>query len=315
VEDAGAPSEHGLRIVAVRSSPSDHRRPVIDVLSEIGWRDRTTQAFFAFQEAESMTRKGKIYLVGAGPGDPELLTVRAHRLLGQAGLVLHDDLVPQPILALAAAGAEVVNVGKRCGPKSTTQEEIHARMIQASRQGLDVLRLKSGDPGIFGRLAEEMDALDAAGVAYEVVPGVTAGIAAAASLGVSLTDRRKGARVVIVTGHQAYPESAGKIDWKGLAREDAMLVVYMPGHEFASLRQELLQAGLSSETPAAIVSRATTLEQRQQFTTVGDLTSLPRFEAPSILLIGRPLEAASAQARVEKLSRAIDCAELLLATP
>lgn len=260
-----------------------------------------------------MPRRGKIYLAGAGPGDPELLTVRAHRLLGQAGLVLHDDLVPPPILSLAGAGAEIVNVGKRCGAKSITQEEIHARMIQASRQGLVVLRLKSGDPGIFGRLAEEMDALDAAGIDYEVVPGITAGIAAAASLGVSLTDRRKSARVVILTGHKAYGETAGKIDWKSLAREDAMLVVYMPGQEFGGLRQQLLEAGLPSETPAVIVSRATTAEQRQQFTTVGDLASLPRFEAPSILLIGRSLEGANAKARVEKLSRTSDYPELILA--
>src|SRR3984957_9386226 len=261
-----------------------------------------------------MPRRGKIYLAGAGPGDPELLTVRAHRLLGQAGLVLHDDLVPPPILSLAGAGAEIVNVGKRCGAKSITQEEIHARMIQASRQGLVVLRLKSGDPGIFGRLAEEMDALDAAGIDYEVVPGVTAGIAAAASLGISLTDRRKSARVVIVTGHKPYAEQAGAIDWKSLAREDATLVIYMPGHEFEQLRGELLASGLAQETPAVIVSCASTPEQREQFTTVGNLTSVTHFEAPSVLLIGRSLEGADEKARLVRTSQALQCADLMLSS-
>ena len=122
-----------------------------------------------------MTATGKIYLVGAGPGDPELLTVKAHRLIRQAAVVLHDDLVPEAIVSLAGRAAEVVNVGKRCGAKRITQDEINARMIASARLGLSVVRLKSGDPGIFGRLAEEMEALEAAGVPYEVVPGITAG--------------------------------------------------------------------------------------------------------------------------------------------
>ncbi|MGA2718588.1 MAG: uroporphyrinogen-III C-methyltransferase, partial [Candidatus Acidiferrales bacterium] len=198
-----------------------------------------------------MTASGKVYLVGAGPGDPELLTVKAHRLIREAGVVLHDDLVPSTIVALAGSDAEVVNVGKRCGAKRITQDEINTLMIGAARRGSSVVRLKSGDPGIFGRLAEEMEALDAAGIPYEVVPGITAGIAAAASLSVSLTDRRKSARVVIVTGHKAYAgQKQQKIDWKSLAREDATLIVYMPGHEFSNLREELLEAGLSRDVPA-----------------------------------------------------------------
>ena len=260
-----------------------------------------------------MKSVGRIHLVGAGPGDPELLTVKAQRLLRQADLVLHDDLVPDAILSLVGAQAELENVGKRCGAKRITQEQINARMIEAARGGSTVVRLKSGDPGIFGRLAEEIDAIESAGIAYEVVPGVTAGLAAAASLGVSLTDRRKSSRVVIVTGHQAHEgEGSGKIDWKGLAREDATLVIYMPGQEFENLRRDLLGAGLPDEMPAVIVSRATTVEQRQQFTTLRQLASLPRLGAPSILLIGRPLEGADERARGENVSRAIDCAELVL---
>jgi uroporphyrin-III C-methyltransferase len=261
-----------------------------------------------------MKQKAKVYLVGAGPGDPDLLTVKAHRLLREADLVLHDDLVASAILTLAR-GAQVENVGKRCGAKKITQDEINARMIEAAQRGLCVVRLKSGDPGIFGRLSEEIDALETAGVPYEVVPGVTAGIAAAASLGISLTDRRKSARVVIVTGHKAHGgQPDGKIDWKNLAREDATLVIYMPGHEFENLREELLAAGLASEIPAVIVSHASTAEQRHQFTTIGDLGSLPHLEPPAILLIGRALEGADTRSRAAAVSQAIECAEFMLSS-
>ena len=262
-----------------------------------------------------MIQPGKIYLVGAGPGDPELLTVKALRLLTHADVVLHDDLVPAGILSLAGPQASVVNVGKRCGAKNVTQDEIHARMITAARGGLSVVRLKSGDPGIFGRLAEEIDAIESAGLDCEVVPGVTAGVAAAASLGISLTDRRKSARVVIVTGHKASEQHpSAKIDWKNLAREDAMLVIYMPGHEFGNLRKELLEAGLPSEIPAVIVSRASTAEQRHEFTTVGDLAGLPCFGSPSILLIGRSLESAGRKEALEGISQAIGSAEFILSS-
>jgi uroporphyrin-III C-methyltransferase len=184
---------------------------------------------------------GKIYLVGAGPGDPELLTVKAHRLLQGAAVVLHDDLVSPAILALANPKAEIVNVGKRAGAKGITQTEIDAMMIDFARRGVDVVRLQSGDPAIFGRLGEEIDALAAAKVAFEIVPGITAGLGAAAALGVSLTDRRKSARVVIVTNHYAKgDERHVATDWKSLAREDATLVIYMPGHDFSTLSKELI---------------------------------------------------------------------------
>jgi uroporphyrin-III C-methyltransferase len=234
---------------------------------------------------------GMVHLVGAGPGDPELLTVKAHRLLAHADVILHDDLVPTAILSLAGSQADVVNVGKRCGAKGITQGEIDALMIGFARRGLDVLRLKSGDPGIFGRLAEEIDALSAAGVPFEVVPGITAGIGAAASLGVSLTDRRKSARVVVVTGHHAQKGGRQeKPDWKNLAQGNATLVVYMPGHDFAGLREEFLAAGLDGDIPAAIVSQATTPQQRHEYATIRDLDKLPRLDSPTILLVGRVLE-------------------------
>ena len=255
---------------------------------------------------------GKIHLVGAGPGDPELLTVKALKLLRRATVVLHDDLVSPAILALANPQAEIVNVGKRAGAKGITQAEINALMIDYSRRGVEVVRLQSGDPAIFGRLAEEMDALDAANVPFEVVPGITAGLGAAASLGVSLTDRRKSARVVIVTNHQAHGDERHiKTDWKSLAREDATLVIYMPGHDFTTLRNELIGAGLPAAIPAVIVSRATAPEQRHQSTTLENLAQLPRMDSPAVLLIGWALGRALLESNGDS-ARALREAELIL---
>jgi uroporphyrin-III C-methyltransferase len=240
-----------------------------------------------------MIESGKVYLVGAGPGDPDLLTVRAQKLLASADMILHDDLVPAPILALANPLATIVNVGKRCGAKGATQSEINLRMIDAARSGLSVIRLKGGDPAIFGRLAEEIDALESAAIPWEIVPGITAGLAAAAALGASLTDRRKTARVVIVTNHRAAgSERATEADWKALAREDATLVVYMPGHDFETLRAQLLAAGLPGEIPAALVSRAAAPDQSVECATLGEINALPRVSAPSILLVGWALDSA-----------------------
>jgi uroporphyrin-III C-methyltransferase len=162
---------------------------------------------------------------------------------------------------------------------------------------LDVVRLKSGDPGIFGRVAEERDALESAGVPYEIVPGVTAALSAAASLGVSLTDRRTSSRIVVITAHRAHEnESELPTDWRSLAANNSTLVIYMPGRNFAALQQELLDAGLNAETPAAIVSSASTPEQREHCTTLGQLDNAPPMPAPTILLIGRTLEHAARSA-------------------
>jgi len=253
------------------------------------------------------TTEIKVHLVGAGPGDPELLTVKAHALLRAADLVLHDDLVSPAILDVASPQAIVVNVGKRCGVKKITQPEINRLMIQSARRGMKVVRLKSGDPGIFGRLAEELDALEAARVPFEVVPGITAAVAAAASAGVSLTDRRKSSRLVIVSGHQAHEnEQQEKPDWKALAREDTTLAIYMPGRDHTALAAEILAAGLPPATSAVIVSRATTPAQSQWCTTLGELHSAPRFDSPSILLLGRSLERAEKRAHKESPTAAGD---------
>jgi uroporphyrin-III C-methyltransferase len=249
----------------------------------------------------------RVFLVGAGPGNPELLTIKAHALLRSADLILHDDLVPQTILALASPQAMIVNVGKRCGVKKITQPKINRMMIAATRRGMRVVRLKSGDPGIFGRLAEELDALEAAGITFEVVPGITAGVAAAASLRVSLTDRRKSSRILIVSGHRAQEnDHVEKTDWKSLAREDTTLLIYMPGHDLSGFAQELLDAGLLPATPAVLVSRASSPQQRQCCTTLASLHAISRTDAPAILLIGSSLDRAAQRTNAALLSAAHD---------
>lgn len=261
-----------------------------------------------------MKQATKVGLVGAGPGDPELLTMRAHRLIAEADLILHDDLVSPEILALANSRAEVANVGKRCGRKGITQDEINARMIEGAQKGLCVVRLHGGDPAIFGRLAEETDALESAGVPFEVVPGVSSGSAAAAALGLSLTDRRKSSRVIIVSGHRATKSAPyAATDWKEVARDEATLVVYMPGNDFQALRDELLRAGLSADIPAVLVSRATTSQQRHEIATIGTLLELPHLDSPAVLLIGRSLDRLTAKAKRASLF-ALEEAEVLLSS-
>jgi uroporphyrin-III C-methyltransferase/precorrin-2 dehydrogenase/sirohydrochlorin ferrochelatase len=228
---------------------------------------------------------GKIWLVGAGPGDPELLTIKALRLLQSANVVLHDDLVPQTILDLAPR-AEVVNVGKRCGFKNITQEEINGLLVEHARQGRRVVRLKSGDPMIFGRAAEEIQALNNAGIAFEIVPGITAAFAAAAAIPCSLTDRHSASNVTFSTGHHAQSHNDAPVP----ALEDATRVVYMPGREFRLLAAEWLAEGLPGEFPCAVVSRAAQADQQVFRTTLAELGEAPPAQAPSLLLAGWALK-------------------------
>jgi uroporphyrin-III C-methyltransferase len=247
--------------------------------------------------------QGKVFLVGAGPGDPELLTLKAHRLLKQADLVLHDDLVSPAVIALASPRAIVVNVGKRCGVKKISQAEINALMVDAAREGKQVLRLKSGDPGIFGRLNEELAALHAAKISFEIVPGVTAANAAAASVGVSLTDRDKSSRVIFISGHKAGSKGApNEPDWNSLAQSNATIIVYMPGSGLRHLSRKLIAAGLAPETSGVVVAHVSTPHQKQFWATVGTLGDLDSAASPSIVLIGRALDLAASRAAIESLS-------------
>jgi uroporphyrin-III C-methyltransferase len=221
---------------------------------------------------------GKVYLVGSGPGDPDLLTVKALRLLGEAELVLHDDLVPAAVLALCNPRALTVSVGKRCGAKKITQDEINRLMVEKARQGVSVVRLKSGDPLVFGRAAEEMDALREAGIPFEVVPGITAAFAAAASLQCSLTDRRAASSIVFSSGHHA-PDGPAE-------HPEPTRVVYMPGRDFSGLAAEWRAAGVSPELPCVAISRAAQPDQQITVTTLRALASIELGPAPVLLLAG-----------------------------
>lgn len=225
---------------------------------------------------------GSVYLVGAGPGDPDLLTVKALRLIESADVILHDDLVPPAILELSPPHAVVANVGKRCGVKTITQEEINALMTEHARAGRSVVRLKSGDPMLFGRAAEEMTALKDAGVAHEVVPGVSAAFAAASSLGCSLTDRNWASNVIFSTGHHAQSHNRAPVP----ALEDATRVVYMPGRDLTLLAEEWMAEGLPPELPCVLVARAAQPDEQVFATTLGALHQAPAAAAPSLLLAG-----------------------------
>lgn len=226
---------------------------------------------------------GKVYLVGAGPGDPELLTRKAWRVLQSAGVVLHDDLVPQEILCVLPPAAQSVNVGKRCGAKGISQAEINALMVQLAREGKIVARLKSGDPLLFGRAGEEMEALRHAGIDFEVIPGVTAALGAAASARISLTDRRHASRVVFVTAHR---EGGTGLASERHVAEDTTYIVYMPGSRYAELAAELQAAGIAAEIPCAVISRATTRDETIFRTTVGRLPKCPAAVSPSLIVVG-----------------------------
>jgi uroporphyrin-III C-methyltransferase len=231
---------------------------------------------------------GKVYLVGAGPGDPELLTVKALRLLRTADVVFHDDLVSPEILKLISPSAEVQNVGKRCGSKTIRQEEINFLLVAPAASGLQVVRLKSGDPLIFGRAGEEIEALRRSNIEYEIVPGVTSALGAAAAAGIPLTHRRASSTIVLTAGHRASAAagSANDGDWRHFATAESTLVVYMPGSDYGEISSRLAAAGFAEKTPCAIVSRATTPQQRIYRTTISELRRAPRLESPTLLVVG-----------------------------
>jgi uroporphyrin-III C-methyltransferase len=239
---------------------------------------------------------GKVYLVGAGPGDPELLTLKALRLLRTAEVVLHDDLVAPEILKLIPLNAEVQNVGKRCGSSTIGQEEINFRMVTLAASGLKVVRLKSGDPLIFGRAGEEIEALRRSHIEYEIVPGVTSALGAAAAAGIPLTHRRASSTLVLTAGHRAENSAT---DWSGLAGAESTLVIYMPGSNYGEISSQLTAAGFAQETPCAIISRATTPEQQIHRTSVADLPRAPRLASPTLLVVGEAVRFAD-RSLVEK---------------
>jgi uroporphyrin-III C-methyltransferase/precorrin-2 dehydrogenase/sirohydrochlorin ferrochelatase len=243
--------------------------------------------------------RGIVYLVGAGPGDPDLLTLKALRALEQADIVLHDDLLTPEILNLIPSTARVECVGKRHGDRQVTQEEINRRLCEYAAAGQSVVRLKGGDGAIFGRASEEMDALRAAGIPFAIIPGVTAASGAAAAARVSLTDRRLGSVLVFVTAQRCKGNPVP--DWRAIAGLGGAVAIYMPGGHEPDLAGQLISAGMLPETPCFVVANATRANEEVIETTIAGLQTAARLPAPSLLLIGvipSPRELATATRRI-----------------
>ena len=236
---------------------------------------------------------GKVYLVGAGPGDPGLLTVKGKILLESADVVVYDALVSPEILAKIAPTAEKIDAGKRMGRHSLLQNETTELLIAKAHEHAIVVRLKGGDPFIFGRGGEEMEDLIAAGIPVEVVPGVTSGIAAPAYAGIPLTHRNHSSSVIFVTGHEMAGKYRPGVNWGAIAHSAETIVVYMGVHNLDRITQELMAAGLSGSTPIALVRWGTTPQQQELIATLGtivDRVELTQFSAPSIAVIGNVVE-------------------------
>jgi uroporphyrinogen III methyltransferase/synthase len=246
---------------------------------------------------KSVVKKGFVYLVGAGPGRADLITVRGAEVLRSADCAIYDRLVNPSLLKLAPKNAEVIAVPKRTGSDSVTQEEINKLLVEKASGGKTVVRLKGGDPCIFGRCAEEAVALADAGIDFEIVPGVTAGIAAADYTGILLTDRCYSSQVVFVTGQEAEGKQQSNIDWKWLAKFQGTIVFYMGMGNLAFIAEQLVENGMAADTPAAVVADATLPTQRVVKASLGRLSEKckeEKIEPPAIIIIG-PAAARSAE--------------------
>ncbi len=251
---------------------------------------------------------GTVYLVGAGPGDPELLTLKAHRLLRSCDALVYDSLIPRELLDLAPPGAVRHFVGKRRGHHSVPQPDTNAVLVDLARRHRSVVRLKGGDPFLFGRGGEEAAHLAAQGIPVEVVPGVTAGVAAPAYAGIPVTHRRAGSSVTFVTGHEEIDKARPGVDWRGLARSSDALVIYMGLHNLERICEELMAAGLPPSTPAAAIQQGTVRGQRVVVTELGELADRVQaagIASPSIVVVGEVVAH-----RVESCSPAPAAAEM-----
>ena len=234
-------------------------------------------------------RPGVVYLVGAGPGDPGLITVRAVELIASADAILHDRLIPAGALDGARPDAELVYVGKRPGAPEIAQADIERLMVERARAGRSVVRLKGGDPFVFGRGGEEAEALAAAGIPFEVVPGVTAGVAAAAYAGIPVTHRDEASAVAFVTGHEDPAKDETALDWEALARFPGTLALYMGVRRLPEIAERLVAAGRDPSEPAAVVERGTLPGQRTVAATLGELPGAVAeagIGPPAIILVG-----------------------------
>jgi len=232
---------------------------------------------------------GKVYLVGAGPGDPGLMTLKGKGLLERANVVVYDALVSPQVLDMISPQAEKIDAGKRMGRHSLLQEETTQLLIEKAQEHEIVVRLKGGDPFIFGRGGEEMAELIAGGISVEVVPGITAGIAAAAYAGIPLTHRLYSSSVTFVTGHEAMGKYRPAVNWQAIAQSSETIVIYMGMHNLPYILEQLMGVGMSSQTPIALVRWGTRLEQEELIGELGTIiqqVAKTGFSAPAIAVIG-----------------------------
>lgn len=262
--------------------------PIPALLRE-GRREDAQRAFGAalIDDKPAAPPAGSVVLVGAGPGDAGLMTLRGLRALNQADVILHDRLVSRDVLQLARRDAELIEVGKQAGNHHTTQDRIHELMLEHARAGKRVVRLKGGDPFVFGRGGEELEVLAQAGIAFEVVPGITAALACAAYAGVPLTHREHAQSLRLVTAH--LKDSAGDLDWQALAQEKQTLAVYMGVAGLDVLRDKLIQHGRAASTPFALIENGSRREQRVVTGTLAELAERAqghRVQSPALLIVG-----------------------------
>ncbi len=267
-----------------------------DPQSQPTGRRRITRGLVALGSRRGAAR-GAVWLVGAGPGDPDLLTVKALNLLRIADVVVHDGLVSAAILDLIPQATRRINVVKRKSRHSYPQPEIERMLVAFALEGLTVIRLKGGDPFVFGRGGEELEACRAAGVECHVVPGVSSALAAAASAGAPLTHRGAAQAVVFVTGHAKAGETPD-LDWASLARPNQTVVIYMGVSNAAAIAARLVEAGRSLSTPALIVENASRPDERRALVTLAELGEAAKsFSGPALLMIGEAMALASSSER------------------
>ena len=240
-----------------------------------------------------MSKPGFVYLVGAGPGRADLITLRGAELIKTADCLICDKLANPALLEMARSDAEIINVPKRIGPGSFTQDQINQVLVQKALEGKTVVRLKGGDPCIFGRVTEEAVMCNEAGVGFEIVPGVTAAIAASAYTGIMLTDRRYSSQVAFITGREADGKEDTNIDWDVLARFPGTLVFYMGIGSLPTIAAELMKNGRSDQTPVALVANATFPTQRVVRAPLGEIVATCReaqIEPPALIIVGPAAE-------------------------
>jgi uroporphyrinogen III methyltransferase/synthase len=233
---------------------------------------------------------GKVYIVGAGPGDPELITIKAARLIGSADVLLYDRLVSEETISLAKEGCELIYVGKHPGESSTTQERINEMLVEKAQEGGSIVRLKGGDPFLFGRGGEEAQVLSREGISYEVVPGITSAISVPAYAGIPVTQRHIASSVAFITGHEASTKTKGTVEWERIAQSVDTLVVMMGIRNLGNIVERLINGGRDPKTPVAIIENGTTKKQRTITGTLETIEVKARIEGikpPAITIIGK----------------------------